>query len=334
MCTSFRLKAQDSAVVIGRTMEFPNLMGAKLTVLPRGFAGAGIAPSGTGKSWLSEYGVVGVDAFGQPGWLTDGINEKGVYAGLLYMPGFCDYTPAEGKDPASCMSIVNTVAYVLGNCASVAEATAAMSEVTVWAWTVKGFGEAPAAHLVLHDGGGKSAVIEWRDGDMVIFDNPIGVATNSPHLDWHLLNLRNYLTLQATNPAPVTIEGVEVPVFGQGSGMRGLPAESSGPGRFVRAVAYVATLRPIPDAAGLEMSALHVLNNFDIPFGLIRADQSPEGDDHTLWSTISNLTDRRYAIRAYDSPVPQVIDLGATDFTPGEPRQAPLSSGSFEPLSV
>jgi hypothetical protein len=28
------------------------------------------------------------------------------------------HTPAEGKDPASCMSIVNTVAYLLGNCAS------------------------------------------------------------------------------------------------------------------------------------------------------------------------------------------------------------------------
>jgi choloylglycine hydrolase len=209
-----------------------------------------------------------------------------------------------------------------------------MSEVTVWAWTVKGFGEAPAAHLVLHDAGGKSAVIEWRDGNMVIFDNPIGVATNSPHLDWHLLNLRNYLTLQATNPDPVTIEGVQVPVFGQGSGMRGLPAEGSGPARFVRAVAYVATLRPVADAAELVMSALHVLNNFDIPLGLIRADERPEDDDHTLWSSVSNLTKRRYAIRAYDSPTPQVVDLGSTDFTPGERRQVPLSPGGFAALAL
>jgi choloylglycine hydrolase len=81
MCTNFRLKAQDSSVVVGRTMGFPNLMGAKITVLPREFAGAGIAPAGTGKTWTSEHGVVGVDAFGQPGWLTDGMNEKGVYAG-------------------------------------------------------------------------------------------------------------------------------------------------------------------------------------------------------------------------------------------------------------
>jgi choloylglycine hydrolase len=232
------------------------------------------------------------------------------------------------------MSIVNTVAYVLGTCASVQQAAAALSAVTVWPWAVEGFGSPPDAHLVLHDASGACAVIEWRDGEMVIFDNPIGVATNSPHLDWHLLNLRNYLTLNPLNPGPVTIEGVQIPILGQGSGMRGLSADGSGSARFVRAVAYVATLRPVPDAAELEKSALHVLNNFDIPFGMVRAGDSPEGDDHTLWSTISNLTDRHYAIRGYDNPTPQVIDLGSTDFTPGEPRQVPLSTGGFAALAV
>jgi penicillin V acylase-like amidase (Ntn superfamily) len=114
--------------------------GAKITVLPRGFSGAGIAPSGTGKSWTSAYGVVWVDAFGQPGWLTDAMNEKGVYAGLLCMPGFCDYPAADDKDPSTCMSIVNAIAYVLGTCESVAQATTALSCVTVWPWTVEGFG--------------------------------------------------------------------------------------------------------------------------------------------------------------------------------------------------
>jgi penicillin V acylase-like amidase (Ntn superfamily) len=99
-------------------------------------------------------------------------------------------------------------------------------------------------------------------------------------------------------------------------------------------VAYVATLRPVPHAADLEMSALHVLNNFDIPFGMVRAGERAQGDDHTLWSTISNLTEHRYAIRGYDNPTTQVIELGATDFTPGEPRQVPLSPGLFAPLAV
>ena len=54
----------------------------------------------------------------------------------------------------------------------------------------------------------------------------------------------------------------------------------------MRALAYVATLRPVLDAPALEMSARQVLKNFDIPFGLIRADDNPQGHDHTLCSTI------------------------------------------------
>jgi len=82
------------------------------------------------------------------------------------------------------------------------------------------------------------------------------------------------------------------------------------------------------------MSALHVLNNFDIPFGTIRADDKPTGDDHTLWSTISNLSGLRYAIRGYDNPTTQVIGLRSTDFTPGDPRQVPLSAGGFAALAL
>ena len=85
----------------------------------------------------------------------------------------------------------------------------------------------------------------------------------------------------------MTTQGGQVPIFGQGCGIRGLPAEGSAPARFVRALAHVATLRPVPDAAALETSARQVLNNFDIPFGLIRANHNPQGHDHALYLTIS-----------------------------------------------
>ncbi len=334
MCTNFRLKAQDSSVVVGRTMEFPYLMGAMITVLPRGFSSTLTAPTGTGRTWTSSYGVVGIDGFGHPECMGDGMNEKGVYAGLNYMPGFCDYTPADGKDTSTCMAIVDTVAYVLGTCASVEEAKVAMSAATVWPCVVPAFGFAPPTHLIVHDATGASAVIEWRDGEMIIFDNPIGVTTNSPHLDWHLLNLRNYVTLKALNPSPWTIEGVTLPPFGQGGGMSGLPADTSSPSRFVRAVAYLATLLPVADAASLELSALHVLNNFDIPFGSVRAGDDPKEFEQTVWSTISNLTDLRYVYRGLDGAAPRAIDLKSTDFTPGPPRQVPLPVGGFVQLVV
>jgi choloylglycine hydrolase len=233
MCTSFRVTATDGAVVVGRTMEFPNAMATKLTVLPRAYRGTGIGKHGSGMKWTSAYGVVGMDAFGQPGTMTDAMNERGLYAGLLYMPGFCEYTSAEDRDPAGLMSIIDTVAYVLGVSATVEEATAAMSRATVWPYMFGPFGFAPPAHLVLHDASGKCAVIEWRNGEMTVFDNPIGVACNWPHLDWHLTNLRNYINLSDRNPAAITIDGVELGAMGQGPGMNGLPGDSSSPSRFV-----------------------------------------------------------------------------------------------------
>jgi choloylglycine hydrolase len=334
MCTSFRLTATDGTVVVGRTMEFPNAMETKITVLPRRYEGTGIGKDGDGMKWTSSYGVVGMDAFGQPGTITDAMNEKGVYAALLYMPGFCEYTPAEGEDPASLMSIIDTTAYVLGVSASVAEAKGAMQRATVWPYVFGPFGFAPPAHMILHDASGKSAVIEWRNGEMVISDNPIGVACNWPHLDWHLTNLRNYINLSNENPAPITIDGVELGAMGQGPGMNGLPGDPSSPSRFVRATAFIAGLRPVARGSEMENTALHVLNNFDIPFGFIRDNDDPANDDHTLWSSIANLGELRYIVRSYDNPVPQLIDLKSVDFSTPGPRAAAIPGGSFAPLAI
>ena len=69
-------------------MEFPNAMVTKLTVLPRAYRGTGIGQHGSGMKWTSAYGVVGMDAFGQPGAMTDAMNDTGlvrrtpVHAGL------------------------------------------------------------------------------------------------------------------------------------------------------------------------------------------------------------------------------------------------------------
>jgi choloylglycine hydrolase len=335
MCTSFRVTATDGTVVVGRTMEFPNDMGTKVTVLPSGYRGTGIgADDKPGRTWVAEHGVVGMNAFGKPGMLTDGMNDAGVYGGLLYMPGFCDYESADGADPSSLMSIVDVVAYLLGTCATVEEARKAMADVTVWPYVFGPFGFAPPAHLVTHDATGDSAVFEWRDGHMVTFDNPLGVACNWPHLDWHLTNLRNYVHLSVTNPSPVTVDGVKLSPMGQGPGMLGLPGDSSSSSRFVRAAAFTAALRPVATGAELETTALHILNNFDIPWGFIRSDDAAANDDHTLWSTIANLKDRRYVLRTYDNPIPQAIDLDQVDFSGSAPTEVAPPAGGFASLSL
>ena len=94
--------------------------------------------------------------------------------------------------------------------------------------------------------------------------------TDSPGYDWHLLNLRNYANLTPQAARPHSIDGVSLAPFGAGSGMLGLPGDFTPPSRFVRAVAFVNTMIPAKDAADAVNAASVMLNNFDIPKGLVR----------------------------------------------------------------
>lgn len=332
MCTSVRIRATNGATVVGRTMEFAVPLESQIAVIPRGFGVTSGAPGGVGAGWTIEHGIVGASAFGEAHQIADGMNEQGLNAAGLYMPGFCEYTPAEGRDPSTLLEPAHMVTYVLGTCATTDEAIAAMQAVAVWPSPVPQMGFAPPLHLVLHDAGGHSAVIEWRDGEMLTFENPIGVATNAPHLDWHYTNLRNFITLSERTPPPVEIEGVSLPPLGQGVGLIGLPADSSPPSRFVRAVAYATAREPAADGAALEMEMLHLINNFDIPHGTV---VSTDGTavEHTRYTTIANLTDGHYIVRYSSDPTPRLVDLGRTDFT-GEPRQVSMPGGTWLALEV
>lgn len=337
MCTSFQLRAADGSISVARTMEFPDALGARLTVIPRGLPLTSQAPDGPGIAWTSRYGVVGMDAFDEPSLLSDGMNEVGLYAGVLYMPGFATYQDPAGADPSRTLEVLNTVTYALTTCASVADVFTALSALTVWGQWNDAINDIPPLHLVLHDATGASGVIEFEAGVPRYLDNPLGVATNSPYLDWHYQNVRNWIPrLTAANPDSVTIRDVEFAPLSQGQGFVGLPGDSGSVARFLRATAYVMTLIEPDDAESLEMLSFHALNNFDLPAGVMTGVSAGglEQDDQTQWSSISSLSTRRYIVRVQSNPTPVVVDLTTTNFDGDAPRQHELAAGSFHPITI
>lgn len=335
MCTSLTVKAVDGSVAVARTMEFPNLMQAKLSIMPRGTPGASLSPNGPGHTWTSTHGFVGVDGFDEPQKLSDGLNEQGLWCGLLYMPGFCEFQPADGVAADRCVVATDLVALLLGTCATVDEVRSLMAEIVVWPSVFVPMGFPPPLHLVVHDAAGGSIVVEWVDGKQVIFDNPLGVATNSPYFDWHMTNIRNYINLQSVNATSHTIDGVEIAPMGQGSGMLGLPGDSSPRSRFVRAVAYTSSLRPVPGITEAKRAAQHCINQFDLPWGMVRGDTDPGNDDHTQWSAVADLATPAYAIRMYDDPTWRELSLATLDLSSGPVRQIDLPANpTFEQMVV
>ncbi len=165
-------------------------------------------------------------------------------------------------------------------------------------------------HFVVHDRSGKSAVIEPLNKSLKIYDNPLGVVTNSPTFDWHMTNLRNYVNLTATNVPPINLGGVTLAQFGQGSGLRGLPGDFTPPSRFVRAVAFSQSAIPSATAAQAVLQAFHILNNFDIPYGAVR--EAENGQTHaeaTTWTSASDLKNLHWYFRTYDDQSIRSVDL-------------------------
>lgn len=332
MCTSFRIRTTSGDVVIGRTMEFASDLGWRLLVIPRATRLTGTAPDGPGHSFTVEHGFVGVGALDRNS-ATDGINDAGLYAALLYLPGFADYQPADGVPAGALVSPDEVASLVLAGAGSVREAIDIVSEVTVWNRIEDLLGSVLPIHLVLYDAGGDAAVVEWVGGERHVHDNPVGVCTNAPPFDWHLYNLRNYVNLSATNVGPLDLDGVEITGLGQGTGLLGLPGDWTPPSRFVRATAIAHATLPVDGADAGMLAALHIVNAFDIPKGLVR---SPEGDDFTAWSSVIDLVHRRYLLRTYDDPTPRMLALEDVDLSAGAPTlSAPLPSDpGFLPLAV
>jgi len=313
------------------------MMGAMITTIPRGVTFTSTSPSGAGFSWTTTQGAVGMDAIGNPQYLTDGINESGLYAGVLYMPGFADYQDPTGVDPTNVISNLDLCNFVLTTTTSVAEACEAAASVTVWGETNDLIGGVPPIHLVLHDRSGDSRVIEFVAGQQRVMANPIGVATNAPYLDWHYNNLRQHMPgLHSANPEPTSIEGVSLPPLSQGQGRLGVPGDGSSPSRFISAATYVRDVIPAATSAEQEMVVLHTLNNFDIPNGAMTGTgvAGRPQNDQTTWISISSLATLRYIVRVQTNPTPVVVDLKTTDFSSGGPRQVTISNGDFSPLVV
>jgi choloylglycine hydrolase len=65
-------------------------------------------------------------------------------------------------------------------------------------------------HYIIYDTKGKSLVIEYVKGKLNIYDNPIGVLTNSPGFEWHLTNLRNYINISPKSASDQKIKNKNV----------------------------------------------------------------------------------------------------------------------------
>ncbi|WNZ60152.1 linear amide C-N hydrolase [Myxococcus sp. MxC21-1] len=342
MCTDFLVATEDaSAVVVGRSMEFGIDLGSKFRFHAKGHTvqSPGSLTHLHGLKWTTKFDYVGltVTLYGVT-VIGDAMNSEGLSAGALWMPS--STYPQAAKDPSRGLAPELFVEWAVGNFATVDAVKEALANGDAELWHSDWMSSKIPLHFALHDAKGNSMVVEFTDRQMFLYasaghdnsplnmHNPVAVLTNHPTFPEHLENLRNYAGLSSRGATPVKLGTGTFAPHGCGSGLFGIPGDSTPPSRFVRAV-YLREFSEKPkNAAEARSLALHLLNTVDIPYGTSRDLNEVTGKDsldYTQWVVVKDLTNRTFGVRTYDSLGLQTLDLRTVDFKKADGKTLALS---------
>lgn len=331
MCTGIKLVAQNKAVVYARTLEFGVDLESNIIIIPRNYAlqATSINGSPDGMQWKSQYAVLGANAYNLP-VILDGVNEKGLGGGIFYFPDYAEYQDVSELEKSISIAPWELLTWLLTTCDSVESVKSALPQVRVCNAIFGPWKATPPVHFIVHDKLGNSLVIEYRQGKLYTYDNPLGVFTNAPSFDWQITNLNNYINLSASNIDTSSLSAITLSSFGQGSGMLGLPGDFTPPSRFVRAAFFSANTAPLKNENDAWFEAFHLLQLFNIPKGIVRKEENNTIEyDCTLWTSASDLTTSCYYFHTYDNPTIRKIDLLSLNLDAATIMTIPMKSKYF-----
>ncbi|KAL9986703.1 hypothetical protein ACROYT_G000885 [Oculina patagonica] len=317
-CTEIRVTAEDNSVVVGRSMEFMIDLMSNVIVEPKGHSHTALLPEKCGQdtlamTWQNKHSIGYLDAWNFPVG-SDGQNEAGLSLGALLFPGFAKYQDVPVQKCGSSVSSLEFPVWILGNFATVQEVREALKKDSfplVWEGKLKK-GDLEATfelHYSITDKSGDGIIIEFTDQGRKVFDNTIGIMTNSPPYDFHMLNLRNYVQLSKFAHDSLVLGKDQFNATGQGSGLLGLPGDLTPPSRLVRAAAMVHFSDPVKTAEQAVNLAFHIMNTVDIPRGVAASHDHEGMADYTSWIVVKDLTNKALHFRSYEDLTIRVIHL-------------------------
>jgi len=344
-CTAFQLKSQQEDLIYCRSLEFGEHLESDLLIVARGTAYVGTAGKDKkGLEWRVKYGFVGMNQKDLRLQVSDGMNEKGLVASCLYLPGFAQYQEIEEDKLDKTLGYWELPAYILSTCSTVQEIKTVLPTLIVGQQPTPNMdGKILPLHFYFSDRNGNVLIVEYVDGKCFQWNNSLGVLTNSPPFAWHLFNLSNYVNLSPTNVPSLKLPCVEITNVSQGSGLLGLPGDYTSPSRFVRAALFSQWASVPKDAIDTVRLGFHILNTFDIFDGIIRdtSDKSKMGGqipvehntDITQWIIVHDRTNLKTYVRNYESLSIEMLDLKKIDFAKVGVKSVSLKK-DFQPRDI
>jgi choloylglycine hydrolase len=296
-CTRVLWNDNGYAVMVGRTMDWPESTEPILTLFPRGLArnggiaGQDMVVADNPAKWTSKFGSLATTIYGIG--TADGINEKGLGVHMLYLNA-TDFGPRDPGKPGVQAGL--WAQYVLDNAATVAEALKLLEGVQIV--MVEANGHKANVHLAMEDASGDSAIIEYIGGKPVVHHGrQYTIMTNDPTFDEQLALLAERDFSKPASDMP-------------------LPGNVNPRDRFARAAYYSALLPKPKNDREAAASILAIARNVSVPFG---APYKGFGIYNTEYRTAADLTKRRYYFELTTSPNVIWTDLATINLDAEQP---------------
>lgn len=316
MCTAITLTSEAGTSYFGRNLDFGFPTDAHLISVAAGSRWSSVA---NGQTVVSPLAFAGLGQFGTgyPVFL-DGVNQAGLAGAALYFPGYASYSEPSETSEKSQVEALDLLRLLLGQCEDLESVREVAEKVQVVGIPNSVTHQTTPMHWIFADRSGSCLVIEIEKDGCHILEDPVGVLTNSPDLEWHLTNLRNYLQATPEQPAPVCWSGLSLSALGQGAGTSRLPGGYTPPERFVRAAFMRANVKVPAEESRAVAACFHALEPVALPLG---SASDPHGRDFTQYTAFINTDSCTYYLRTYDNPevVSASLDeLLATNIAPDQ----------------
>lgn len=308
MCTAITYKTKD--FYFGRNLDVERSYNERVVITPRNFE----IKMRCVTALKTHYAIIGMaTVINNFPLYFDATNEKGLSMAGLNFPENADYKPFHEK--LNNITPFEFIPYILGKCKNIYEALEEVNKINLVNMNFSENLPLSPLHFIISDRAKSLTVESVKDG-LKIYENPVGVLTNNPTFDYHLMNLNNYMTLNEGKCENKFSDELKFNNYSLGLGALGLPGDFSSPSRFIKAtfVKYKSKLGSSEKECVNQF--FHILDSVAMPKGCVLV---RDGEyEYTRYSSCCNVDKGIYYYKTYDDFNIKKIDMNSFDFNTNE----------------
>ncbi len=308
MCTAITYKTND--FYFGRNLDLERSYNERVVVTPRNFA----LKMRCVEDLKSHYALIGMaTVFENYPLYFEATNEKGLSMAGLNFPGNADYKPYSVG--LKNITPFEFIPYILCKCKNTEDAEKELKEINLVNINFNDDLPLSPLHWIISDKNKSLTVESVKDG-LKIYENKIGVLTNNPPFNYHLLNLNNYMSLHEGVSKNNFSENIDFEIFSLGMGALGLPGDFSSASRFVKATFVKYKSKSDGSERESVNQFFHILDSVSMPKGCVLVRDNEY--EYTRYSSCCNADKGVYYYKTYDDFNIKKVELNSFNLEDNE----------------